>query len=146
MWPRRLTNPSVIVLAVYNCILTVSLFTSDDYTFGLSHELSWMYGELAGCVVGASASSLKPVFSKFLPQVFTSKLGYSGKSTEPDEDRRVSNRTKITRKRGDAIELESGDESDSARLDDDEVKLWSRPKFFKRGNEHGLTKVQVCCS
>lgn len=72
------TSKSVILVAIYNCTLTVSLFNSNNYTRGLAYELSWMYGELAGCVVCASASSLKPFFVRYLPTLLSSRLGTSG--------------------------------------------------------------------
>ncbi|KAL8408446.1 hypothetical protein RB594_007040 [Gaeumannomyces avenae] len=74
------TGGSVIVIASYCCYLTVKLFSSDNYTRGLSHELSWMYAELAGCVICASASALKPFFTRFLPQLFGTAFSRSAGS------------------------------------------------------------------
>lgn len=107
-----------------------------------------MYAELSACVICASASSLKPVFVKFIPGLINSRFGNSGNSgtAGTDVSRKVKRQRSRSRKQEDAIELESGDESESGRkvfAEDDEVKLWSRPTFFKRGNESTLTKVQV---
>lgn len=60
--------------------MTVTLFSSDNYTRGLSHELSCMYAELAGCVICASASALKPFFTRFLPQLFDTAFPHSARS------------------------------------------------------------------
>ncbi|KAK7756805.1 hypothetical protein SLS62_001250 [Diatrype stigma] len=151
------TGGFVIVVAIYNSVLTVNLFLSNNYTWGLSYELSWMYAELSACVICASASSLKPVFVRCIPGLFSSHFGYSGESSGAGDgtggsrkDRRQRSQSKKSRKHGDAIELESGDErSESGRkgcCDEDEVKLWSRPNFFKRGDDSALTKVQVSVS
>ncbi|KAF7551771.1 hypothetical protein G7Z17_g4807 [Cylindrodendrum hubeiense] len=139
------TGSFVIIVAIYNCILTVKLFKSANYTWGLAYELSWMYAELTGCVICASASSLKPFFVRFIPGLFNSRVGgYSGNSTgdiskgsHPIRSRRQRSRTQP-----DAIELESGDDSESGRKvgDDDEAKLWSRSGERSQGT--GCT-VQV---
>lgn len=145
----------MIVVAIYNSVLTVNLFLSNNYTWGLSYELSWMYAELAACVICASASSLKPVFVRYIPGLFSSHFGYSGESSGVEggtggsrkDRKRQRSHSKKSCKHGDAIELESGDErSELGRkdgCDEDEVKLWSRPNFFKRGDDSALTKVQV---
>lgn len=143
-----LTDHSVIVVAIYNSILTVNLFISDNYTWGLSYELSWMYAELSACVICASASSLKPVFVKFIPGLLSSRFGYSSNdgTAGTNASRKVRRQRSRNHKREDAIELESGDDSESGRkpyAEDDEVKLWARPTFFKSGDDSALNKVHV---
>ncbi|KAF4498339.1 L-fucose permease [Fusarium agapanthi] len=66
------TGGFVIIVAIYTCVLTVKLFSSPNYTWGLAYELCWMYAELTGCVICASASSLKPFFKRILPNSFSS--------------------------------------------------------------------------
>lgn len=123
---------SVIFVAIYNSTLTVALFNSDNYTWGLAHELSWMYGELAGCVICASASSLRPFFVRYLPSLINSHFGSTGKSlgTSKQHSRGVGgSRLQISRKQPDAYELKSHDDSSSSKeivQEDDEAHLWLR--------------------
>ncbi|RYP51413.1 hypothetical protein DL769_010816 [Monosporascus sp. CRB-8-3] len=138
------TGSFVIVVAVYNCVLTIKLFNSDDYTWNLSYELSWMYAELAACIICASGSSIKPIFVHFLPRVLRSRFGYrsrhhssgGGGGATPGGGgggSRAAIKGKLNRgKQGGAIELESGNSSESGWKtmgEDDQVRLWTRPDF-----------------
>ncbi|RYP13069.1 hypothetical protein DL767_010942 [Monosporascus sp. MG133] len=138
------TGSFVIIVAIYNCVLTIKLFSSDDYTWNLSYELSWMYAELAACIICASGSSIKPIFVHFLPRVLRSRFAYSSHNNSGADGgatprgggggSRAAIKSKLNRgKHGGAIELESGDDSsESGRKvmgEDDEVKLWTRPDF-----------------
>ncbi|RYP42898.1 hypothetical protein DL770_011940 [Monosporascus sp. CRB-9-2] len=130
------TGSFVIVVAIYNCVLTTKLFSSEDYTWNLSYELSWMYTELAACIICASGSSIKPIFVHFLPRVIRSPFGYSsyhqssgtgGGTTSRGGGSLAAIKSKLNRgKQGGAIELESGRKMMG---EDDEVKLWTRPDF-----------------
>ncbi|KAL2674007.1 hypothetical protein Neosp_012453 [[Neocosmospora] mangrovei] len=136
------TGGFVIIVAIYNCVLTIKLFSSANYTWGLAYELCWMYAELTGCIICASASSLKPFFKKCLPGIFSS-LGasYGGPSHNTTKGSHViRSRRQLSRRQSNAIELESGDDSESGRKigDDDEAKLWPRPTA-----EDGGHTVQV---
>ncbi|RYO74374.1 hypothetical protein DL764_010899 [Monosporascus ibericus] len=149
------TGSFVIVVAIYNCVLTIKLFDSDDYTWHISYELSWMYAELAACIICASVSSIKPIFMHFLPQVLRSWFGYSshhqssgtgGGATPRGGGSRAAIKSKLNRgKQGGAIELESSDDSsESGRKtmgEDDEVKLWTRPDF--RGEPGRIVQVSA---
>ncbi|KAH7123127.1 hypothetical protein EDB81DRAFT_847412 [Dactylonectria macrodidyma] len=126
-------NKSVIIVAIYNCILTVKLFNSANYTWGLAYELSWMYAELTGC----------PFFVRFIPALFSSRVGGYSVNSPGDITKGssfgVRSRRQLSRKQTDAIELESGDESESARKvrDDDEARLWSDPGPTASRKSHG---------
>ncbi|KAI8653982.1 hypothetical protein NCS56_01354000 [Fusarium sp. Ph1] len=125
------TGGFVIIAAIYNCVLTIKLFNSANYTWGLAYELCWMYAELTGCIICASASSLKPFFKKCIPGIFSS-LGasYGGPSHNTTKgSHAIRSRRQLSRRQSNAIELESGDDSESGRKigDDDEAKLWPRP-------------------
>ncbi|KAH7254905.1 hypothetical protein B0J15DRAFT_559357 [Fusarium solani] len=125
------TGGFVIIVAIYNCVLTIKLFSSANYTWGLAYELCWMYAELTGCIICASASSLKPFFKKCIPGIFSS-LGasYGGPSHNTTKgSHAIRSRRQLSRRQSNAIELESGDDSESGRKigDDDEAKLWPRP-------------------
>ncbi|KAJ4244742.1 hypothetical protein NW762_014318 [Fusarium torreyae] len=126
------TGGFVIIVAIYNCVLTVQLFSSLNYTWGLSYELCWMYAELTGCVICASASSLKPFFKKCLPGMFSSHgASYGGASHgQTGGSHALKSRRQLSRKQADAIELQSGDDSESGRkvTDDDEATLWPKPQ------------------
>ncbi|KAF5974640.1 L-fucose permease [Fusarium coicis] len=136
------TGGFVIIVAIYNCVLTVKLFSSPNYTWGLAYELCWMYAELTGCVICASASSLKPFFKRILPKVFSSHgVSYGGPSRETGGSNAIKSRRQLSRKQADAIELQSGDDSESGRKvnDDDEATLWPKPqKSFDNGNHQVL--------
>ncbi|KAH7129585.1 hypothetical protein B0J13DRAFT_645576 [Dactylonectria estremocensis] len=125
------TGSFVIVVAIYNCLPTVKLFSGANYTWGLAYELSWMYAELSGCVICAFASSLKPFFVRFIPALFRSRLGGDSDNSPGDITKGssfcVRSRRQLSRKQTNAIELESGDDSESGRkvCDDDEARLWS---------------------
>ncbi|RYP52910.1 hypothetical protein DL768_002006 [Monosporascus sp. mg162] len=129
----------VIVVAIYNYFLTTKLFSSDDYTWNLSYELSWMYAELAACIICASGGSITPIFVHFLPRVLGSRFGCSSyhssgaaSGTTPREGGGggascAAIKSKLNRgKQGGVIELESGPKMMG---EDDEVKLWTRPDF-----------------
>ncbi|KAJ4171391.1 hypothetical protein NW754_013160 [Fusarium falciforme] len=136
------TGGFVIIVAIYNCVLTIKLFSSANYTWGLAYELCWMYAELTGCIICASASSLKPFFKKCIPGIFSS-LGasYGGPSHNTTKgSHALRSRRQLSRRQSNAIELESGDDSESGRKigDDDEAKLWPRPTA-----EDGGHTVQV---
>ncbi|KAF4984314.1 hypothetical protein FZEAL_465 [Fusarium zealandicum] len=133
------TGGFVIIVAIYNCVLTVNLFSSENYTWGLAYELCWMYAELTGCVICASASSLKPFFKQCLPGIFSSNAGtYGGPShgSSTKGSHALRSRRQLSRKQPDAIELQSGDDSESGRkiYNDDEVKLWPRPQTSYEDN------------
>ncbi|KAF4964764.1 hypothetical protein FSARC_7363 [Fusarium sarcochroum] len=135
------TGGFVIIVAIYNCVLTVQLFSSPNYTWGLSYELCWMYAELTGCVICASASSLKPFFKKCLPGMFSSHgASYGGPSHgATGGSHAMKSRRQLSRKQTDAIELQSGDDSESGRkvTDDDEATLWPKPQqSFDNGGGH----------
>ncbi|KAH6963047.1 hypothetical protein DER45DRAFT_609389 [Fusarium avenaceum] len=138
------TGGFVIIVAIYNCILTVKLFSSPNYTWGLAYELCWMYAELTGCVICASASSLKPFFKRILPGIFSSHgASYGGPSGATGESHVIkSSRRQLSRKQADAIELQSGDDSESGRkvTDDDEATLWPKPQ---QSFDNGYHKVLV---
>ncbi|KAK7429765.1 hypothetical protein QQZ08_003610 [Neonectria magnoliae] len=126
------TGGFVIIVATYNCILTVKLFSSPNYTWGLAYELCWMYAELTGCVICASASSLKPFFTRCIPGLFSSNAGSYARTSNRGSTKgsyTIKSRRQLSRKKPDAIELQSGDDSESGRkiCDDDEAKLWSKP-------------------
>ncbi|KAF4987656.1 hypothetical protein FGRMN_10247 [Fusarium graminum] len=138
------TGGFVIIVAIYSCILTVKLFSSPNYTWGLSYELCWMYAELTGCVICASASSLKPFFKRIIPSIFSSHgASYGGQSGAAGGSHGMkSSRRQLSRKQIDAIELQSGDDSESGRkvTDDDEATLWPKPQpSFDRG----INKVMI---
>ncbi|KAI1071496.1 hypothetical protein LB507_005276 [Fusarium sp. FIESC RH6] len=141
------TGGFVIIVAIYNCILTVKLFSSPNYTWGLAYELCWMYAELTGCVICASASSLKPFFKRILPRLFTSNGASYGPSGNTGGSHALGNsRRQLSRKQADAIELQSGDDSESGRKvgDDDEVTLWPKQQnSFDNGNPTGNHQVLV---
>jgi hypothetical protein len=91
-----------------------------------------MYAELTGCVICASASSLKPFFTRCLPGLFSSHGGSYGGNSHGNTTKGsyvLKSRRQLSRKQPDAIELRSGDDSESGRkiFDDDEAKLWPRP-------------------
>ncbi|RBA17947.1 hypothetical protein FPRO05_10965 [Fusarium proliferatum] len=136
------TGGFVIIVAVYNCVLTVKLFSSPNYTWGLAYELCWMYAELTGCVICASASSLKPFFKRILPKIFSSHgASYGGPSGATGGSNAIKSRRQLSRKQADAIELQSGDDSESGRkvTDDDEATLWPKPQqSFDNGNHQVL--------
>ncbi|KAF5663060.1 L-fucose permease [Fusarium circinatum] len=136
------TGGFVIIVAIYNCVLTVKLFSSPNYTWGLAYELCWMYAELTGCVICASASSLKPLFKRILPNIFSSHgASYSGPSGATGGSNALKSRKQLSRKQADAIELQSGDDSESGRkvADDDEATLWPKPQqSFDNGNHQVL--------
>ncbi|KAF5714423.1 L-fucose permease [Fusarium globosum] len=136
------TGGFVIIVAVYNCVLTVKLFSSPNYTWGLAYELCWMYAELTGCVICASASSLKPFFKRILPNIFSSHgASYGGPSGATGGSNAIKSRRQLSRKQADAIELQSGDDSESGRkvTDDDEATLWPKPQqSFDNGNHQVL--------
>jgi hypothetical protein len=139
------TGGFVIIVAIYNCVLTVKLFSSPNYTWGLAYELCWMYAELTGCVICASASSLKPFFKRILPALFSSRGASYGPSGATGGSHAMGNsRRQLSRKQADAIELQSGDDSESGRkvMDDDETKLWPKPKD-SFDNSNGNHKVLV---
>jgi hypothetical protein len=136
---------SVIIVAIYNCVLTVKLFSSPNYTWGLAYELCWMYAELTGCVICASASSLKPFFKRIIPALFSSHgASYGPSGATGGSHAIVNSRRQLSRKQADAIELQSGDDSESGRkvMDDDETKLWPKPKS-SFDNSNGNHKVLV---
>ncbi|KAM0266801.1 hypothetical protein ACHAPA_006578 [Fusarium lateritium] len=140
------TGGFVIIVAIYNCILTVKLFSSLNYTWGLAYELCWMYAELTGCVICASASSLKPFFKRILPGIFSSHgASYAGPSGATGGSHAIkSSRRQLSRKQADAIELQSGDDSESVRkvTDDDEATLWPKPQqSFDNGNHKVLVSA-----
>ena len=121
---------SAVIAAVQNCILTPKLLKSTNYTWDLAYELLWFFAELAACVVCASASSLKPFFRRFIPQLFTSGLRYTNDSRDPTTGfSRGTNfrKSQMGRKPPDAYEFESADDGDSARRvkGEDETRLWS---------------------
>ncbi|KAJ3539711.1 hypothetical protein NM208_g5376 [Fusarium decemcellulare] len=135
------TGGFVIIVAIYNCVLTVKLFSSPNYTWGLAYELCWMYAELTGCVICASASSLKPFFKRCIPGLFSSHgASYGGPShpTPNGGSLAIKSRRQLSRKQTDAIELQSGDDSESGRKvgDDDEAKLWPKPENSYDDNSH----------
>ncbi|KAF4455780.1 hypothetical protein F53441_1979 [Fusarium austroafricanum] len=137
------TGGFVIIVAIWNSVLTVKLFSSPNYTWGLAYELCWMYAELTGCVICASASSLKPFFKRILPNLFSSHgNSYGGPSGETGGSNAIkSGRRQLSRKQADAIELQSGDDSESGRkvTDDDEATLWPKPQqSFDHGNHQVL--------
>lgn len=140
---------SVIIVAIYNCVLTVKLFSSLNYTWGLAYELCWMYAELTGCVICASASSLKPFFKRILPVLFSSHgASYGPSGATGGSHAIVNSRRQLSRKQADAIELQSGDDSESGRkiVDDDETKLWPKPKESfdnSNGNHRVLVSATV---
>lgn len=118
----------MIFVAIYNCVLTVKLFNSNDYTGGLARELSWMYGELAGCVVCASASSLKPFFVRYIPSLISSHFLSNGDSASAGNQ--LSREGKAGRMRQDAYELDSlhgASAEKKGQSDDDEAQLWAGP-------------------
>lgn len=104
-----------------------------------------MYAELTGCVICASASSLKPFFKRILPAFFSSHGASYGQSGATGGSHAITNsRRQLSRKQADAIELQSGDDSESGRkiTDDDEATLWPEPQnSFDNGN--GNHKVLV---
>ncbi|KAF5545791.1 L-fucose permease [Fusarium mexicanum] len=136
------TGGFVITVAIYNFVLTVKLFSSPNYTWGLAYELCWMYAELTGCVICASASSLKPFFKRILPNIFSSHgASYGGPSGATGGSNAIKSRKQLSRKQADAIELQSGDDSESGRkvTDDDEATLWPKPQqSFDNGNHQVL--------
>ncbi|UZP38767.1 hypothetical protein NXS19_006583 [Fusarium pseudograminearum] len=139
------TGGFVIIVAIYNCVLTVKLFSSLNYTWGLAYELCWMYAELTGCVICASASSLKPFFKRILPALFSSHgASYGPSGATGGSHAIVNSRRQLSRKQADAIELQSGDDSESGRkvVDDDETKLWPKPKE-SFDNSNGSHRVLV---
>ncbi|KAM0304617.1 hypothetical protein ACHAPM_002719 [Fusarium culmorum] len=139
------TGGFVIIVAIYNCVLTVKLFSSLNYTWGLAYELCWMYAELTGCVICASASSLKPFFKRILPTLFSSHgASYGPSGATGGSHAIVNSRRQLSRKQADAIELQSGDDSESGRkvVDDDETKLWPKPKE-SFDNSNGNHRVLV---
>ncbi|RSM14927.1 hypothetical protein CEP52_001115 [Fusarium oligoseptatum] len=140
--PVAAVHDSVIIVAIYNCVLTIKLFSSPNYTWGLAYELCWMYAELTGCIICASASSLKPFFKKCIPGIFSSLGASYGGPSHPTTkgSHAIRSRRQLSRRQSDAIELESGDDSESGRKigDDDEAKLWPRPTA-----EDGGHTVQV---
>lgn len=88
-----------------------------------------MYAELTGCVICASASSLKPFFTRYLPGLFGSHIGSSTGPSHTGATKgsyATRSRRQQSRKQPDAIELQSEDDSESARKInyDDEAKLW----------------------
>lgn len=116
---------SVILVAIYNSILTVRLFNSDNYTGGLARELSWMYGELAGSVVCASASSLRPFFVRYIPSLISSHFLSDRNSGDPSN--RLSRVGEVDREHRGAYELDSMDGVSVGKKhqrDDDETQLW----------------------
>ncbi|KAI6280750.1 hypothetical protein MCOR27_004533 [Pyricularia oryzae] len=132
------TGGGVVCIAAYCCHLTIQLFNSSDYTHGLSNELSWMYGELAGCVICASASTTRAFFARYIPR-FLGTLGSTLRPSKDDADttgmeleaeRRKKARVELDRH--DAIQLESDNDDNSVapspghRVCDDERSLWSR--------------------
>ncbi|KAF4960164.1 hypothetical protein FGADI_1183 [Fusarium gaditjirri] len=99
------TGDFVIIVAIYNCALTVKLFSNPNYTWGLAYELCWTYAELAGCVICASASSLKPFFKRILPGIFSSHgASYGGPSGATGGSNAIKSRRQLSRKQADAIE------------------------------------------
>ncbi|TLS26764.1 hypothetical protein PpBr36_04821 [Pyricularia pennisetigena] len=74
MSTARRNATGVICIAAYCCYLKIQLFNSSEYTHGLSNELSWMHGELAGCVICASASTTRAFFARYVPR-FLGSLG-----------------------------------------------------------------------
>lgn len=137
---------SVVTIAILNCTLTVQLFSSNNYTWGLAYELCWMYVELSGSVICASASTLKPLFTHFLPYLVRSRFtGTSGNGRSRDRTGAIelSSSRKANTKRSKkqqkksvlrtngAFELDSGDESELGRKpttsNEDETKLWTAP-------------------
>ncbi|KAH8658306.1 hypothetical protein BX600DRAFT_524728 [Xylariales sp. PMI_506] len=124
------TGGFTIIAAIINSVLTVRLFKSDDYNWDITIEMCWMYGELTGCVVAASASSLKPFFSVFLPDL----MGMSSKTKSNPQSNMYphkSREVKRMRDRDYAIELESDDAASGKKnQDDDETQLWAvTPKY-----------------
>lgn len=129
---------------MYNGILTIQLFSSDNYTSGLANELTWMYGELAGCVVCASASSLRPFFVRYAPAYLRSLVGGAGSGAGsaaggPTGSGQGQGKGRLSRRgtgkvgRGapdDAYELSSQDGSESGGKqrrgveDGEEAQLW----------------------
>lgn len=101
-----------------------------------------MYAELTGCVICASASSLKPFFKRILPGIFSSHgASYGGPSGATGGSNAIKSRRQLSRKQADAIELQSGDDSESGRkaTDDDEATLWPKPQqSFDNGNHQVL--------
>ncbi|KAF5019226.1 hypothetical protein F66182_8767 [Fusarium sp. NRRL 66182] len=126
------TGGFVIVVAIYSCILIVTLFSSPNYTWGLSYELCWMHAESTGCVVCASASSPKPFFKRCLPGISSSHgVSHGGPSQgATGGSHPIKTRRQLGRKQADAIGLQSGDDSESGRTvgDDDETTLWPKPQ------------------
>jgi hypothetical protein len=105
-----------------------------------------MYAELTGCVICASASSLKPFFKRVLPGIFSSHgASYGGPSGATGGSHAIRNsRRQLSRKQADAIELQSGDDSESGRkvTDDDEATLWPKPQqSFDNGNHKVLVSA-----
>ncbi|KAI0145068.1 hypothetical protein GGR57DRAFT_481286 [Xylariaceae sp. FL1272] len=133
------TGGFVIMAAIRNCLLTVALFASDNYTWGLAYELCWMYGELACCVICSSASSLKPFFVRYLPALVSSRFNtsygksYRGITIELSQGTR--NGRHLSHRQPDAYELESDSDSVQGKKvpDDDEAKLWSGAEFRRQG-------------
>jgi hypothetical protein len=101
-----------------------------------------MYAELTGCVICASASSLKPFFKRILPSIFSSRgASYGGPSGATGGSNAIKRGRQLSRKQVDAIELQSGDDSESGRkvTDDDEATLWPKSQqSFDNGNHKVL--------
>lgn len=127
----------VIAAAIVNVILTARLWKSDNYAYETAIELRWLHVETSGCVICASLTFLKPLFTVYIGGPLWSQWSGGRGSKEERSNDDVSQgklpRTgKGARKFGmdksdnDAMELDStGREPETWRRDDDdEISLW----------------------
>jgi hypothetical protein len=130
----------VIIAGAQNIVLTNKIFTSGNYTWDLGTEFSWVSAEISASIICASAGSLKPLFSRYLPFLTGSQNRRYGTGSSNQRQYQVSQptwRSKKSRVAEDAFELESADGHDSKKAtDDDEATLWNGGAFRR---EHTIT-------
>ncbi|KAK7964039.1 hypothetical protein PG988_011013 [Apiospora saccharicola] len=146
-WPGGL----VITAAIVNVVLTARLWKSDNYTYDIAVELRWLHAETSGCVICASLTSLKPLFTTCIAGPLWSHWSDGDASKEDRSNGGVSRGQlprsgKATRKFGigesdnDAMELGSTDGGPESwrKKDEDEVSLWPEAGHSKSGRSDGV--------
>ncbi|KAK8063619.1 hypothetical protein PG996_008271 [Apiospora saccharicola] len=141
----------VITAAIVNVVLTARLWKSDNYTYDTAVELRWLHAETSGCVICASLTSLKPLFTTCIAGPLWSHWSDGDASKEDRSNGGVSRGQlprsgKATRKFGigesdnDAMELGSTDGGPESwrKKDDDEVSLWPEAGHSKSGRSDGV--------
>ncbi|KAK7911852.1 hypothetical protein PG985_014333 [Apiospora marii] len=144
----------VIAAAVVNVVLTARLWKSANYTYDTAVELRWLHVETSGCVICASLSSLKPLFTVYIGGPLWSQWSGGGGSSGEGRSYEGAARGRLPRTRkatarfpmgksdaSDTLELDSTDgEPESGRKKDDydEISLWPQDGHWKYRKSDGV--------